>query len=223
VAGLTRIAIGAMQKFLIADILLAPLALGTGLPLPYNPVNAWTQVIAYSFYILLDFSGYIDVVLGISFLVGFTLPENFDSPYLRTNLVRFWQAWHITLTNWLRTYIFLPLSGRLMRTTLRKHPNIVVFIAQMTTMLLVGLWHGITANFALWGLWHGLGLFLYKLYSDHSKRYIQQLSHYPMLYSIYTISGWAVTFVFVSLGWVFFALPSVSASEQVFRMLFNIR
>jgi len=222
-AGLTRIAIGTLKKFLVADILLAPLALGIGSPPPYNTINAWTQVIVYSFYILLDFSGYIDIVLGIGYLVGFTLPENFDSPYLKTNLVQFWQAWHITLSNWLRSYIFFPLSGRLLRSSLRKHPNIVVFIAQMTTMLLIGLWHGITINFAMWGIWHGIGLFLHKLYSDRSKRYVLQLADYPTLHSLYSFGGWAVTFAFVSLGWVFFALPNISASEQVFRALFSIR
>jgi D-alanyl-lipoteichoic acid acyltransferase DltB (MBOAT superfamily) len=221
VVGLTRIAIGVLKKFVVADILLAPLALGVISPLPYNATNAWTQVLAYSLYILFDFSGYIDIAIGIGIMLGFTLPENFDSPYSKINITRFWQAWHITLSNWLRTYIFFPLSGRMMRTKLRKHPNVIIFVAQMTTMVSVGLWHGITMNFFLWGVWHGVGLFLHKLYSDQTKPYLPRLAAYPVLHSAYTFAGWAVTFIFVSLGWVFFALPNLAASEQVFRTLFG--
>jgi alginate O-acetyltransferase complex protein AlgI len=210
IAGLTRIAIGAIKKFFIADILLAPLALGISLPLPYNFTSAWTQVIAYSFYILFDFSGYIDIALGIGYLVGFTLPENFDSPYAKPNITRFWQAWHITLSDWLRTYVFFRLSGRLMRTTLRTHPNMVVFLSQMITMLLIGLWHGITMNFALSGIWHGVGLFVHKIYTDHSRKYTYRIASYPRLQSFYTFWGMALTFVFVSLGWVFFCAARFS-------------
>jgi D-alanyl-lipoteichoic acid acyltransferase DltB (MBOAT superfamily) len=78
-------------------------------------------------------------------------------------------------------------------------------------------------NFALWGIWHGVGLFAHKIYADQSRRYTHRLASYPRLQTFYTSCGWALTFVFVSLGWVFFALPDISASEHVFRMLFNIR
>ena len=160
VQGGQRLALGVFKKFVLAD----------GLALfALNEVNAqqtastgwlWLLLYAYSFRIYFDFSGYTDIAIGLGNLAGIRLPENFDRPYLKPNLTSFWNSWHITLAQWFRAYFFNPFTR-----SLRSQPAIsvttVVLAGQVATMVLIGLWHGVTWNFVAWGLWHGLGLFVH--------------------------------------------------------------
>ncbi len=123
----------------------------------------------------------------------------------------------------MRTYIFFPLSGRLMRSKLRRYPLFIILIAHLTTMAFVGLWHGFTLNFALWGLWHGAGLFGHKIYSDYKRRVPMLVSDQPGLQRVRSLLGWIGTFTFVILGWVFFALPDFSTSISIFKLLGNLK
>ncbi len=123
-------------------------------------MGGWLLLYMYGLRLYFDFSGYIDIAIGVGILLGIRLPESFSRPYLRTNIAAFWRSWHITLANWVRFYLFAPLSRTLLRR--RWPPLLVVFIAQIVSMLIIGLWHGFTWSFAIWGLWHGLGL-LYSL------------------------------------------------------------
>ncbi|MBK9750312.1 MAG: hypothetical protein IPO91_26555 [Chloroflexi bacterium] len=110
----------------------------------------------YALRLFFDFSGYSDIAIGIGILFGIRLPENFNRPYLKTNLTAFWQSWHATLSAWARAYVFSPLS----RAMIKRKWNAVlnVLIAQLATMIVIGLWHGIAWNFLLWGVWHGFGV-----------------------------------------------------------------
>ncbi len=213
-----RLLLGLFKKFALADTL-ALIAL--------NGVNAWqvrstfwmwVLLYAYAFQIYLDFSGYTDIAIGLGRLLGFQLPENFHAPYRKPNLTQFWNNWHMTLTQWVRAYFFNPLT-RALRSA-RKPIPVIILITQVSTMVLIGLWHGITWNFLLWGLWHGLGLFLHNRWSEWMRA---RLSALPRRWqNVLSFSGAVLTFHFVALGWVFFALPDLSASWHVFRALFGL-
>jgi len=171
------------------------------------------------FQIYFDFSGYTDIAIGIGHLVGIKLPENFLSPYTKNNITQFWNSWHITLTQWVRSYFFNPFNR-----WIRRYKSIpawtMIFVGQLATMVLIGLWHGITWNFILWGIWHGLGLFIQNRWSDFAKTRINPAN--PQMQKVLQISGALITFQFVTLGWVFFALSEPSLSQTVFLKLFGL-
>jgi D-alanyl-lipoteichoic acid acyltransferase DltB (MBOAT superfamily) len=155
--------------------------------------------------------------------VGIALPENFNAPYLKPNLTQFWNNWHMTLTQWFRAYYFNPLT-RWLRTGGRKlSAAAIIFITQITTFVLIGMWHGITWNFVLWGAWHGLGLFVQNRYSEWVRPRLPDLAARPALKQGLAVVGGLLTFHYVALGWVWFALPSTGLSWQVFLKLFGVR
>ncbi|PJF47157.1 MAG: MBOAT family protein [Chloroflexi bacterium] len=218
--GVRRIAVGAFKKFVLADWL-ALLAL--------NEVNAaqaqgagwmWLLVYAYAWRIYLDFGGYTDMAIGVARIFGVRLPENFHRPYLKPNLTQFWSSWHMSLAQWFRTYYFNPLT-RALRMRAWAVPTII-FVGQVTTMLLIGVWHGVTLNFALWGLWHGVGLFLHNRWADFAKGRLTAMQERPRLQVAISAAGVLLTFHFVALGWVWFALPDAALSLGVFRKLFGL-
>jgi D-alanyl-lipoteichoic acid acyltransferase DltB (MBOAT superfamily) len=216
-----RIIIGLFKKFVIADTL-ALIALNDLLATQVHPGGwMWVIVYAYTFQIYFDFSGYTDIAIGSARLVGIKLPENFAAPYLKPNLTQFWNSWHMTLTQWFRSYFFNPFN-RWMRSFKNIPAWTMILIGQVSTMLLIGLWHGITPNFILWGLWHGLGLFLQNRWSDFIRRRYPNIGQDKRLQPALQIGGILLTFHFVALGWVFFALSDPSLSWQVFRKLFGM-
>lgn len=216
---LYRLVVGIFKKFAVADTI-ALIAL--------NSQNAgqiqangwgWIMVYAYAFQIYFDFSGYTDIAIGLGQLLGIQLPENFNRPYLKPNLTQFWNNWHMTLTQWFRAYFFNPFT-RSLRTRYRTlSPTLVILITQVSTMVLIGLWHGITWNFVLWGVWHGLGLFLQNRYSDWVKPRMAQFENKPRIQKGMQVLNVILSFHFVALGWVWFALPKVSLSITVFTRL----
>jgi D-alanyl-lipoteichoic acid acyltransferase DltB (MBOAT superfamily) len=216
-----RIFLGLFKKFVIADAL-ALIALNDSLATQVRTTSwMWIIVYAYAFQIYFDFSGYTDIAIGIARLVGIQLPENFAAPYTKPNLTQFWNNWHMTLTQWFRSYFFNPFN-RWMRSFKNLPAWIMILIGQVATMLLIGLWHGITFNFILWGLWHGLGLFLQNRWSDFVRRRYPNSGQNTRLQPALQISGILLTFHFVALGWIFFALSDPSLSWLVFRKLFGI-
>jgi len=216
-----RIFLGLFKKFVIADAL-ALIALNNSLATQVRTTGwMWIIVYAYALQIYFDFSGYTDIAIGIARLVGIKLPENFAAPYAKPNLTQFWNSWHMTLTQWFRSYFFNPFN-RWMRGFNSIPAWIMILIGQVATMLLIGLWHGITLNFILWGLWHGLGLFLQNRWSDFVRRRFPNLGQDTRLQPVLQISGILLTFQFVALGWVFFALSDLSLSWLVFRKLFGM-
>jgi len=196
---------------LVLDAVKAQQAQGSG--------GMWLLVYGYSLQIFFDFSGYSDIAIGLGRLFGINLPENFDRPYLKDNLTAFWQSWHMTLSTWVRNYVFTPLSRWLMTLPRKPSTSLAVLISQVTTMVVIGLWHGITPNFVIWGVWHGVGLWLHKLFTDRTRVFYQNLSERPRLRRAASIAGTLLTFHYVALGWVWFALPDPGLSLLVLRRL----
>jgi alginate O-acetyltransferase complex protein AlgI len=218
--GSARILKGCFKKFVLADSLALVALNEINAPLIHGAGWMWLLLYAFSFRLYFDFSGYTDVAIGMGVLMGFNLPENFDQPYLKTDLAAFWNSWHITLAQWFRAYIFNPLTRALRRSELGKNIWIIILAGQLVTMILIGLWHGVTINFALWGLWHAIGLFVHNRWVDfrRTRRLALALGSFSR---IEPIIGGLLTFNFVSLGWVWFALPTPELSLLVFQRLFG--
>lgn len=217
-----RFVVGLFKKFVIADAL-ALIALNDTNALQVKSTGwMWILLYAYAFQIYFDFSGYTDIALGIARFLGINLPENFASPYLKPNLTQFWNNWHMTLTQWFRAYFFNPVT-RWLRSWQKPMPiTMMILLTQVATMLLIGFWHGVTWNFTLWGLWHGLGLFIHNRWNDATKVKAAAWATTPTKQAILNISGVLLTFHFVALGWIFFALSSPITSWQVILKLFGV-
>jgi D-alanyl-lipoteichoic acid acyltransferase DltB (MBOAT superfamily) len=213
-----RLALGMFKKFAVADAL-ALVALNAANALQVRSAGwGWILLYAYAFEIFFDFSGYTDIAIGLGRLMGFKLPENFNAPYLKPNLTLFWNNWHMTLTQWFRAYFFNPVT-RWLRSGGRKLPIwSIILITQLATMVLIGLWHGMTWNFVLWGAWHGLGLFFHNRWSDLTRTRFAALTAGTQ--RVLNAGGVLLTFHFVALGWIFFALPDPAASFHFFSVLF---
>ena len=218
----TRLFVGLFKKFVIAD-LLAVISLSDVLVSQVKSAGwMWVFLYAYAFRIYLDFSGYTDIAIGMGRLMGVQLPENFTAPYLKPNLTQFWNSWHITLTQWFRSYFFNPLT-RAMRSA--KHPWpiwTVILIAQISTMVLIGLWHGVAASFVTWGLWHGLGLFVQNRWSEFTRNRMPawtQTRNGRVALNAFNVF---LTFNFVSLGWLFFDLSAPSIAWHAVLKLFGL-
>ena len=222
VQGGTRILVGLFKKFVVADGL-ALIALNS-----QNAVQVtstlwmWVLLYAYALRIYFDFAGYTDIALGLARWVGIRLPENFDRPYLKQNLTAFWNSWHMTLAQWFRAYFFNPFTRYLRSRRLNIPTWVIIFIGQLSTMLLIGLWHGITWNYAAWGAWHGVGLFMHNRWSDWTRSRLSGIVERPQLRKVMAFGGWLLTFNYIALGWVFFALPSLELALDVFKSLFGI-
>jgi len=216
-----RLATGLFRKFILADTLAFLAISATNVTQTTSAGWLWLMLAAYSFQLYFDFAGYSDIAIGMGHLLGFTLPENFNHPYRQPNLTLFWNNWHMTLTQWFRGYFFNPITRKLRRNKKLPAP-LIIFITQISTMLVIGLWHGITPNFIIWGLWHGLGLFIHNRWSNFAGPKVAALvEKRPALGKVFTLSGVAFNFVFVSLGWIWFALPSTALALQTFGKLFG--
>jgi D-alanyl-lipoteichoic acid acyltransferase DltB (MBOAT superfamily) len=217
--GFQRILIGSFKKFALADSL-ALLSLNSqNAEQVVSTVWLWVLLFGYAWRIYFDFSGYTDIAIGLGNLMGFRLPENFDHPYLKTNLTAFWNSWHMTLAQWFRAYLFNPLTRTLRMRPEKLPPWLIILIGQTITMTLIGLWHGVAWNFLIWGLWHGVGLFVHNRWADWMRARSAFIEARPTLAGLIKISGWALTFLFVALGWVWFALPDLPLAWQVFQKL----
>ncbi len=162
----------------------------------------------YSIVIWADFSGYSDLAIGTSRLIGMRTPENFNYPYLSLNIREFWQRWHITFSRVLTSYVFIPISRKLQR-EIGERPKTILVSSYLVTFLFCGYWHGPTLNFLLWGLYHGLALIAYDLYRQFTvKRRLQKTTRSPYSATLIGLASRACTFSFVSLGWIFFVLPA---------------
>jgi alginate O-acetyltransferase complex protein AlgI len=217
-----RILFGIFRKFVLADGL-SLIALNNINSTQVNSAGwLWVLLYAYALRIFFDFSGYTDIAIGLGQLVGIRLPENFDRPYLKQNLTLFWNSWHMTLAQWFRAYFFNPLT-RALRSNPRNIPlPLIIFIGQLCTFILIGLWHGITWNFAIWGAWHGIGLFIHNRWSTLLRTKISNLESRPRLNRVISISSLVITFNYVSLGWVWFALSTPTQSWNTFLKLFGL-
>jgi len=200
--GLREILKGLIKKVAIADWF-APIADAYFGATPYQDlaVPAWAGVLAFSMQIYFDFSGYTDIARGCARLLGFRFPPNFERPYLAANIAEFWRRWHISLSSWLRDYLYIPLGGN-------RHGRLRTSLNLLITMGLGGLWHGASWNFALWGLYHGALLVAHR----GMKRVLPPL---PKLAPLWI----ACTFVLVTLGWIPFRAPDFASTRATFAAL----
>jgi alginate O-acetyltransferase complex protein AlgI len=199
--GLIIFAIGLFKKTCLADgiqPLVAP-AFGANYP---SFDQAWIGALAYTFQLYFDFSGYSDMAIGISLMFGIFLPLNFNSPYKATSIIDFWRRWHMTLSQFLRDYLYIPLGGN-------RHGRTLRYVNLMITMLLGGLWHGAAWNFVVWGALHGAYLCVNHAWSNYGPAVAPRFARGA------NAAAFVLTFVSVVVAWVFFRADSISSATFV--------
>ena len=203
--GFLLLTIGILKKSVFAntyaesaDLIFSPEVLAAGIA----AVDAWTATAAFGLQIYYDFSGYSDMAIGLAMMAGIALPWNFDAPYRSASLVDFWRRWHMTLSRFLRDYLYIPLGGG--RAGKIRHA-----IALATTMFLGGLWHGAAWTFVVWGLLHGIGLTVVHMW---------RRTGIVLPYAV----SWLLTILFVFLVWVIFRAESVSDALTLWQAMFGV-
>lgn len=202
--GLYRFILGVNKKILIANSV-APIA---NMAFTYHvasisTADAWLGAVAYMIQIYFDFSAYSDMAIGLAAMAGFSFSENFNQPYLSTSIKDFWRRWHISLSSWLRDYVYIPLGGS-------RVPTYRIYFNLITVFFLCGLWHGANMTFVIWGLYNGLFLILERLFLG------DLLARVPKLFThIYAV------FV-VLIGWVFFRADSLSQAFDYLSVMFGL-
>ncbi len=190
--GMYRFIIGLGKKVLIANQM--GLQADTIFAMPYaemDTMTAWVGILAYTFQIYFDFSGYSDMAIGLAKMIGFRFPENFNNPYISQSITEFWRRWHISLGAWMRNYLYIPLGGNRVG-KYRLYFNLwLVFLAS-------GLWHGASWSFVLWGAFHGLFLVLER---GFLLKFYKAIGKFPST---------LITFVLVMIGWVFFRIENIT-------------
>ncbi|WP_416372177.1 MBOAT family O-acyltransferase [Bacteroides sp.] len=179
-------------------------------PTLYSGVENLMGVYGYALQIYCDFSGYSDMAIGIALLLGFHFNINFDSPYKSASVTEFWRRWHISLSSWLRDYLYISLGGN-RKGKVRQYVNLII------TMFLGGLWHGASWNFVLWGVLHGVALAVHKFWMSLTGRKKGEQSH-----GIRRFFGVVVTFHFVCFCWIFFRNADFATSVDMLRQIFTV-
>ena len=196
--------LGMAKKVLIANPCgkIADIAFGAG---SLHSLDAWFGVLGYSFQIYFDFSGYSDMAIGLGLMLGFVFARNFDNPYHSQSITEFWRRWHISLSTWLREYLYIPLGGN-------RLGKVRTYINLALTMLLGGLWHGASWNFVIWGGIHGGALAF--------ERSLGKKSPYQIFPKIFRI---IITFMIVLIGWVFFRAATLHSAGQYLSSMFGMQ
>ena len=201
--GTRRFIIGLSKKMLIANymgsvadkVFLQP-------ALDNTPSQAWVGIIAYSFQIFFDFSGYSDMAIGIGEMLGFKFLENFNFPYISKNMTEFWRRWHISLSTWFKDYLYIPLGGN-------RKGN--VYINLLIVFFATGLWHGASMNFVVWGLWNGLFLIIERLLRNSNCKI-----------KLPTIIKRSYTLLVIIVGWVFFRAVDLTYAFDYIKIMFGL-
>lgn len=221
--GFLRVIRGFAKKF-IGDVLTVYIAANAATIPNEILLDRWLFFSAIAFRIYFDFSGYSDMAIGFSRIMGIKIPENFNNPYFATSIRDFWHRWHISLSTWIRDYIYIPLGGG------RSHP-VVHGINLVLVFLICGLWHGAAWNYVMWGLFHGFGLVVHRAYCSGKAHAtltrfelggnkFTRVYAAPVLRTTYSILAWALTTVFVWTGWLLFFYP-VDQAMKIFQSLFH--
>lgn len=202
-SGLMLFGIGLAKKTLVADGLAHWSEPYLARPDTLGLIEAWAAALAFGFQIYFDFSAYSDMAVGLARIFGIELPWNFDRPYRAANPSEFWRRWHVSLSTWLRDYVYISLGGN-RRGPLRRDVNLVA------TMAIGGLWHGAAITFVLWGLWHGALLVLHRRLSA------------VLPFRVPRPVAVLITFVLVSLAWVLFRMPTVGEAGQLYASMAGV-
>lgn len=215
VNGILLILWGFFQKVVIADRLAVFVDAVFNNPSKYYGITIWVATVFFAFQIYCDFSGYTDIARGCARILGFELMQNFKSPYFATSLQNFWRRWHISLSTWLRDYLYIPLGGN-RSSTIRWLVNILI------VFLFCGLWHGASWNFVVWGALHGLLMVLAVITSPCRVKLaeILQLVHFPITHRFFKI---VIVFSLVCFCWIFFRANSINDAFVLIRnsLIFN--
>jgi alginate O-acetyltransferase complex protein AlgI len=201
--GLSFFAIGMAQKVLVADTIASIIDPALSRPTALSTADAWLCMLGYTYQIYFDFAGYSNMAVGLGHLFGITIPQNFNSPYRATDPADFWRRWHISLSSFLRDYVYIPLGGN-------RHGSLVTYRNLAITMLLGGLWHGANWTFVCWGAYHGVLLMFYR-------RFGRVWDVFPAL------ARRAAMFLLVVLGWVLFRAGSFTDAAVVYGAMFSWR
>ncbi len=227
--GLFLVSLGLFMKVVLADSMLAKSANDVfNAHGPMTTLDAWAGVLAFSGQIFFDFAGYSTCAIGVASCLGFVLPENFLFPYASIGFSDFWRRWHITLSSWLRDYLYIPLGGN-------RNGKFKTYINLMITMLLGGLWHGANWTFVVWGALHGAYLWGEKIIQDYHKMYQNSLGKIPSgelgvlgiipnefkSKNLKNFTLAMITFFFINVTWVFFRSPDFSSAWQLLRTMFS--
>ena len=202
VRGCLLFGVGLAKKVLIADTLSTFVATGFGSPGALTTPDAWALSFLYTFQLYFDFSGYSDMAIGLGLMFGLQLPQNFDSPYKATSIQDFWRRWHMTLSRWLRDYLYIPLGGS-------RHGAARTYTALLATMFLGGLWHGAGWTFVIWGTAHGVALALNRAWSRAGL-------------VMPAAAGWILTMLFVVNLWVVFRAESFAAAWGIYTTMWSL-
>jgi alginate O-acetyltransferase complex protein AlgI len=215
-AGLVRIALGLVKKLALADVLALTVAEAS---YAQTPAHVWKVVLAYSLQIFFDFSAYSDIAIGVSRVLGIRVPENFRWPYLSANIQEFWSRWHMSLSSWVRDYVFLPLGQESFRTRLRRRPLVIAALSYGVSFLIIGAWHGLASNYLVWGLYHGALLTGYHGWRASMPRVVWTSRLYRSPVS--RAAGTVITFGLVSVGWVPF-MTTLPNAWRLLRLMFAV-
>ncbi|MCT7590881.1 MBOAT family O-acyltransferase [Aliarcobacter butzleri] len=199
--GLFIFSIGLFKKVVIADTFAVWANAGFDTATTLNLIEAWATSLSYTFQLYFDFSGYTDMAIGISLMFNIKLPINFNSPYKALSIQDFWRRWHMTLSRFLRDYLYIPLGGN-------RKGNIRTYVNLITTFLLGGLWHGAGWTFIIWGLLHGIALAIHRLWQNLGFR-------------MNKILAWFITFNFINITWIFFRAKDFESAMKVFGSMFS--
>jgi len=200
--------LGLFQKIILADMLLGPTAnIVFSHPESISRMEAWLGVLAFSGQILSDFAGYTTTAIGIALCLGFKLPKNFNYPYAAIGFSDFWRRWHISLSSWLKEYLYFPLGGN------RKN-QVRTLINLMLTMLIGGLWHGANWTFVIWGALHGFYLIMEKILLFATPEEIRKIKSLRIATGI-------LTFILVLIAWVFFRSPDITSAITLIDSMFG--
>lgn len=208
--GLALMTLGLFEKVVLADSFLAPAADGAfGARGAIAPLDAWTGVLAFSGQIFFDFSGYSTIAVGSALCLGFGLPNNFRFPYAAIGFSDFWRRWHISLSTWLRDYLYIPIGGN-------KKGRLRTYVNLMITMVLGGLWHGASWTFVVWGALHGLYL--------GAERFLKETVRERPWFSswAFKLSMALLTYLLVNITWVFFRAQDFKAAATMLSSMFGI-
>lgn len=216
--GTRRILIGLFMKMVLAEVLANGFSPGEGVAAGFDQINrgwggldVWLLAIGYGFQLFFDFAGYSHIVLGTALLFGIRLQENFDRPYFATTPSEFWTRWHMSLSFWIRDYVFMPLA------TLKRDAR-WRYAALVLAMVLFGLWHGATALFLLWGAYHGL-----LLVAHRNLQQLQRRRKVKLPGGLMTVFSWGVTFAVISIGWIFFRAHDLQQALTMLAAVFSPR
>jgi alginate O-acetyltransferase complex protein AlgI len=213
--GMIRIGVGMFKKLVIADNLTTWINFSMPRFQELDLLTRWVLFLSIGMRILMDFSGYSDIALGLAETMGITIPENFNWPYFATNIQDFWRRWHISLSTWIRDYVYIPMGGGARgkgRTLLNG----------LFAFSLVGLWHGAQWYYVFWGVYHGVGLMIYRLYNQFGWKPFEAAypgaSAKPWFRWPFGILSWLLTQSFVFVGWMFFFYPLKDAARYLHLM-----